>query len=405
MAYSLSDYPPLESRLRDFAARHALRATGLAVLVLSAAFFASLMTWHVDDPSFSYVTDGPVQNILGWPGAAFADLAMQFFGFAVVGLVFPLAIFGWNLFRLCLPRHPVRQVFAWLGGAMLFAAALSCLPVLQQWPLPTGLGGALGDLILSVPEWFGGGSLSPGLYAALFVILSGLSIGLLWTACLRRPSEVGASARRQTYVEEQDHEDYDAADDEPEEENASDGRLRLLAGFAAHWALTAKAAAFRLVRRAAQARRERKAETEIFRREPSFLSDGADAYEEYEEDEFDDAFADAVAEHHDRQPAPRKTVQPAAPRPKPSTRARKEAQPSLLPTEEFELPPLNLLSEPPPQKRSQKIDSTALEQNARLLEGVLDDFGVRGEIINIRPGPVVTLYELEPAPGIKSPAP
>jgi S-DNA-T family DNA segregation ATPase FtsK/SpoIIIE len=43
-----------------------------------------------------------------------------------------------------------------------------------------------------------------------------------------------------------------------------------------------------------------------------------------------------------------------------------------------------------------------LEQNARMLEGVLEDFGVKGEIINVRPGPVVTLYELEPAPGIKS---
>src|SRR5690606_11272428 len=44
----------------------------------------------------------------------------------------------------------------------------------------------------------------------------------------------------------------------------------------------------------------------------------------------------------------------------------------------------------------------ALQENARLLEGVLEDFGVKGEIINVRPGPVVTLYELEPAPGIKS---
>ena len=48
------------------------------------------------------------------------------------------------------------------------------------------------------------------------------------------------------------------------------------------------------------------------------------------------------------------------------------------------------------------MSSEALEANARLLEGVLEDFGVKGEIINVRPGPVVTLYELEPAPGIKS---
>ena len=65
------------------------------------------------------------------------------------------------------------------------------------------------------------------------------------------------------------------------------------------------------------------------------------------------------------------------------------------------MPPLTMLTEP---KKSvgAKISDDALEQNARLLEGVLDDFGVKGEIINVRPGPVVTLYELEPAPGIKS---
>ncbi len=82
-------------------------------------------------------------------------------------------------------------------------------------------------------------------------------------------------------------------------------------------------------------------------------------------------------------------------------RAEREAQPSLLGRPDYELPPLALLTEP---KKSSvgKLSPDALEQNARLLEGVLDDFGVKGEIINVRPGPVVTLYELEPAPGIKS---
>ena len=65
------------------------------------------------------------------------------------------------------------------------------------------------------------------------------------------------------------------------------------------------------------------------------------------------------------------------------------------------LPPLAMLMEAKRQQGAQ-IPEDALQQNARLLEGVLDDFGVKGEIINVRPGPVVTLYELEPAPGIKS---
>ncbi len=68
----------------------------------------------------------------------------------------------------------------------------------------------------------------------------------------------------------------------------------------------------------------------------------------------------------------------------------------------FELPPIDLLSPPRPRNRDNSLSPEILEQNARLLEGVLEDFGVKGEIIDVRPGPVVTLYELEPAPGIKS---
>jgi S-DNA-T family DNA segregation ATPase FtsK/SpoIIIE len=67
----------------------------------------------------------------------------------------------------------------------------------------------------------------------------------------------------------------------------------------------------------------------------------------------------------------------------------------------FELPGLDLLNDPPPSS-AQKIDKLALERNARLLETVLDDFNVKGEITAVRTGPVVTMYELEPAPGIKA---
>jgi S-DNA-T family DNA segregation ATPase FtsK/SpoIIIE len=69
---------------------------------------------------------------------------------------------------------------------------------------------------------------------------------------------------------------------------------------------------------------------------------------------------------------------------------------------EYELPPLDILSLPARVSAETKIDESALEQNARLLETVLEDFGVKGQIVKVRPGPVVTLYELEPAPGTKS---
>ncbi len=84
-------------------------------------------------------------------------------------------------------------------------------------------------------------------------------------------------------------------------------------------------------------------------------------------------------------------------------RAAKAGQRELdLVTGEYRLPPLDILSLPSRINVETKIDEEALEQNARLLETVLDDFGVKGQIVKVRPGPVVTLYELEPAPGTKS---
>jgi DNA segregation ATPase FtsK/SpoIIIE, S-DNA-T family len=88
----------------------------------------------------------------------------------------------------------------------------------------------------------------------------------------------------------------------------------------------------------------------------------------------------------------------------PSTRALAEAQPRLRfddPAPAYELPPLSLLMNPVTIQRSQLSDE-ALEENARMLESVLDDYGVKGEIVSVRPGPVVTMYELEPAPGLKA---
>ena len=100
---------------------------------------------------------------------------------------------------------------------------------------------------------------------------------------------------------------------------------------------------------------------------------------------------------------PRKKMQVKAPEPRraPSTRAARERQSGLRLGDQYTLPALSLLADPPAGGQ-ERIDAGALEQNARVLESVLEDFGVKGEIVEVRPGPVVTMYELEPAPGIKS---
>ncbi|SMO68324.1 DNA translocase FtsK [Ruegeria faecimaris] len=133
------------------------------------------------------------------------------------------------------------------------------------------------------------------------------------------------------------------------------------------------------------------------------------------EPDFDDeaVFEDDADEMPQARPAmkipvaePRKPVvaQPVRRTPPPSRRAQAEAQPALSFEEkhsDFELPPLGLLSNPSSIQRHHLSDE-ALEENARMLENVLDDYGVKGEIVSVRPGPVVTMYELEPAPGLKA---
>jgi S-DNA-T family DNA segregation ATPase FtsK/SpoIIIE len=101
----------------------------------------------------------------------------------------------------------------------------------------------------------------------------------------------------------------------------------------------------------------------------------------------------------------RRIVQPVAKKPiVPSRQAIAEAQPNLKfedKTPAYELPPLGLLASPDTVIRH-TLPEEALEENARMLESVLDDYGVKGEIVAVRPGPVVTQYELEPAPGLKA---
>ncbi|HEY0011877.1 MAG TPA: DNA translocase FtsK 4TM domain-containing protein [Allosphingosinicella sp.] len=123
----------------------------------------------------------------------------------------------------------------------------------------------------------------------------------------------------------------------------------------------------------------------------------------YDDDE------DGVPEPAER-PARRQVVPPPEPRtpiiaeparaPEKKRPAR-ERQPSLALGDSFTLPSIDLLSPAPPRVNA-TLDKASLERNARLLESVLEDFSVKGEIVEVRPGPVVTMYELEPASGIKA---
>jgi S-DNA-T family DNA segregation ATPase FtsK/SpoIIIE len=115
-----------------------------------------------------------------------------------------------------------------------------------------------------------------------------------------------------------------------------------------------------------------------------------------------EALRDAIA----APPKPRPTVAVTEPAPASSgSRARPARnlgrQPGLALGDSYALPDVSLLA-PPPEKGKVQVDRAALERNAKILEAVLEDFNVRGNIVEVRPGPVVTMYELEPASGIKA---
>ncbi|NBZ89728.1 DNA translocase FtsK [Stagnihabitans tardus] len=145
--------------------------------------------------------------------------------------------------------------------------------------------------------------------------------------------------------------------------------------------------------------------------EPAIAAQWAQDDEAHDDGAYDDA---QMEPDYDPTPVIRKPLvatRPAAPlvqtqvkKPTPSRQALAEEQPRLRFEDQvstYELPPLSLLTPASTVSRNQ-LSTEALEENARMLENVLDDYGVRGEITSVRPGPVVTMYELEPAPGLKA---
>jgi S-DNA-T family DNA segregation ATPase FtsK/SpoIIIE len=347
----------LSEALRD-ALRRRLRELGGGVLLAGSIVLALVLaTWSVQDPSLSHATNTPTRNALGMPGAIAADLMMQLFGIAALALVLPLAIWGWRLVtHRALSRERLR-LCVWVLGVLLAAGCASCLPRSAAWPLPAGLGGVVGDWVLALPAFLSGQALSGAVRAAV-----ALATGTGALICL---AVVAGFGLRRTGSDEDSHAEND------------EGAWISLGGIV-HGFLSFKSRLERLMRTLA-ARSELRQAPAHARLEPRFGARAAATLQP--QDGLEDDDEEEIA------PAPRK--------PRSVPRPQRRASGGYL------LPPLELLAVPKAVGRA-VMTADALQANATALEGVLGDFGVRGEIINARPGPVVTLYELEPAPGIKS---
>jgi S-DNA-T family DNA segregation ATPase FtsK/SpoIIIE len=353
------DVPFLPDDLGDALRRRLRELAGVALLGLTAAAVVALATWSVRDPSLSHATSAPVRNLLGMPGAITADLLMQLIGLASMALIVPVAAWGWRLTTHAPLSRELLRVCAWLAGASLATGFAACLPRTPSWPLPTGLGGVIGDLVLRVP------AAVVGPLGGTFQIVIAVVLGCGAVASVAIASGVGL--QRPAATSRSRNHEVDSGDRE--------GGAAISIGMIVHGLLSLKALVTRLT-----ARREgRKAAVPVAavepRMEPALAAQTESAVNE-------SAIEEAIKPERS----------PAKPRPARAPRRSSEG---------YTLPSLNLLAAYKPNERNAPSQQ-AIQENATALESVLDDFGVRGQIINARPGPVVTLYELEPAPGIKS---
>src|SRR5262245_24815602 len=158
--YTLAAGDLISEELRAGFRRRLSELIGAALLGIAGLAALALATWSVQDPSLSHATNAPVRNMLGLTGAIGADLMMQLFGVATIALLLPVAAWGWRLItHRALTRERTRVVL-WIVGALVAASFASCLPPSKAWPLPTGLGGVVGDALLRAPAWVFGAPLS-----------------------------------------------------------------------------------------------------------------------------------------------------------------------------------------------------------------------------------------------------
>jgi S-DNA-T family DNA segregation ATPase FtsK/SpoIIIE len=367
--------------IREIVGRRLAELSGLAMAVGGITLIVALATYNPRDPSLNTATSQHATNLVGPAGSVLADFLLQ--GFGVAGGLPALAMIAWA-YRLA-SRRGMGNVF-WRGLTTLLAVpslatTMSMVHPSLLWPTTAGLGGAAGHLFsvtflgMAEPAL---GPLGAGLVflasATLAVVFSAASFGLTpgeWRAAGRgaataaRAGAAGSQAVAGLFTRPATapfSAPFGTAPFVPEEEPDEPA-----------WTPPTAKVSSTSIAPAASTPVKRRGETA----------------------------SEAAAS----------TLQPAAPA-KSSFRARiavpepRRAPPprqESLPLQEagWHFPPNSLLKAAP-SRATAGPDEEALQNNARLLESVLSDYGVQGAIRDIRPGPVVTLYELEPAPGIRS---
>ena len=332
--------PHWREKLADSVRRFTRRSMGAILVALGIGVAVAIITYSSVDPSLTTAAGGPPTNWLGAAGAYSSDLLLLLFGPAAA-LFLPLLILtGIRLLREADSGRLGRSMLVALSGALLLGLAAALFAGTAVSGLPGGWGGVIG---------LAG---AHGVDALVSLIGNPAIEGPLRLSLMALLAIAGILLG------------YLALGLRPEERGWASARLRRDPD-----AISAK-----------PPRRSRE-------RAAALDEDGAAPPRSRP--------AVAVTD-------PSKPIAAAAAPRKDARKGRAAAgQTSLALGDNYALPPLALLGAAPAGSKT-PIDRAGLERNARLLESVLEDFHVRGDIVEVRPGPVVTMYELEPASGIKA---
>lgn len=395
--------PLLPVSLGDRLVGGLLRIVGMALLAVAALGWLSLITWSSLDPSLTHATSGPTRNWLGAVGAIISDLLLQTFGLVAILLFLAPAFLGVEL--VLRERVAAFRFRLWLLplALLVLAGAFGSLPAPSRWPLNHGLGGMAGDAGFSLVAGVfaiinparAGLATGLALFAAGFWMLSkGLGLSpvewaLLWARSPSSsehrfsPMRLWNEWRRRGPVIH----GLGAPSRHPHVDAAS-----AYNGSSVHGGNPAAPAAADWSSRGVESV---VAEGFAAAVEPS--NDARDDLFDRTTDEESVAIARRFAASAKELPA---AAAPSAPRKAAATLGglmsfRKQAA-------AYKRPSMQILKRPPASRAGPELTEPVLRGTARLLEDVLADFSVKGEVKDIRPGPVVTLYELEPARGTKS---
>ncbi|MAT23069.1 MAG: cell division protein FtsK [Rhodobiaceae bacterium] len=394
----LKSKPLIPSQSSQFLREKMKQGIGVLFFCLGGCLITILITYHPTDPSFRSATSTSAKNALGSFGSYIADPLHLAIGMASYSLVFLCFVWGWRFtFKISAHHFFQRIVFSPLTVAFL-SMLLAAHPAPIDWNFAYGIGGVFGDnafslvlgiALLEVNNWL---KITTIFLAVSTIALACYAIGLTFDEFKKIIRFSFASIWSTFYYLTSQNRNKDKMLDLHGAE--TDG----------HKIFNSDSDEERIKTRINEVIVTRNIETENNKSIDSKNDLNIPTLGGVTKPNHFNQQDEASKVHKKRTSIFGRIQKTDVKKPLKSSIALKEEQPTLQfepAKKQYNTPALSLLENPTVVLRHHLSDD-ALNENAKMLENVLDDYGVKGEIVSVRPGPVVTLYELEPAAGLKA---